>query len=216
MLFRLSNKNKYTDVAIVEGIQLHKKDVEEWMYKHFRSYFMSHFNDIFFDEDRRQEIFHDSIIRLWTDIENGKITVEKGKLVRQQKDGTYGYMTCSLTTFLMAIAKNEYREIVRNIKELSIPEYFEDAMSGEANIPVEEDEDAVRARVVDECMKEISPRCIEILTLFYYEGKSLDEIMLYRQDKNLSKDGLKSAKHKCMVSLRKKVVEEFDRQRITI
>ena len=60
------------------------------------------------------------------------------------------------------------------------------------------------------------PRCLEILTLFYVKGKSLDEILEIRKDKNTSKVGLKSAKYKCMNALRERVTKMFDQLNIKI
>ena len=45
--------------------------------------------------------------------------------------------------------------------------------------------------------------------MFYYEGKSLDEILMLRSDRSSSKNGLKTAKNKCMNTLRSMATEEF-------
>ena len=68
-----------------------------------------------------------------------------------------------------------------------------------------------RARVVDEAIEALPSGCREILILFYYKGKSLDEIMELRKDKNSSKNGLKSAKTKCLETLKNRVEEQFRR-----
>ena len=110
----------------------------------------------------------------------------------------------------MAFAKNEYRELVRSNKLDNVEEIFDNQSQTEPmSLEEEETPEDVKRRVVDECFQNISPRCIEILTLFYYEEKSLDEILLLRQDKNSSKNGLKTAKNKCMNTLRKLVADEF-------
>lgn len=210
-LLKLQRKDAYTDVEVVEGLQACSHRMEDWFYYTTRSYFNDHFHEVFFDEDKRQEIFQDAFLKLWTEISNGKITAADGKVHRQQKDMRFLPMTCSLTTFLMAIARNEYRELLRENKVILVPEFYDNAAMAEAGtlpLTLDEDDETRKARLVDECLMGMSARCHEILTLFYYEGKSLDEILLLR-DANSSKDGLKTSKNKCINTLRGRIVEQF-------
>lgn len=209
ILLRL-HKRIYSDIDVVIGLQKKDRNVEDWFYKDAKVYFMEKFHEVFFDEDQRNEIFHDSVIRLWTQIENRKIAVVEGIMCRRDDKGKYQQMTCSLHTFLMAIAKNEYRELIRNNKELYVDRFFEN--DEYCDVPEHDEKNIAefKAQIVDECIMQMPPRCKEILTLFYVEGKSLDEIMMARKDKNISKVGLKTAKYKCMNSLRDKVLTKFN------
>lgn len=202
------------DNEIIIGVQSRNRKVETEFYNSARRYFDEHFNDVFFDKDKKQEIFQMAFLKLWTEIENGKIKVCDSVICRQQKDGRYLPMTCNLKTFLMTFAKNEYRELVRTNHLDTYADVFDNvdtaAMSTGA-MDMEEDSEAMKDRIVDGCIQTMSPRCIEVLTLFYYQGKSLDEILEIRQDKNTSKNGLKTAKNKCMNTLREKVLEEYKR-----
>lgn len=212
-LLKLRRKNAYTDVEVVEGLQACSRKMEDWFYRTTRLYFNDHFHEVFFDEDKRQEIFQDSFLKLWTEISNAKITVREGVVVRQQKDSMFYPMTCTLTTFLMAIARNEYRELIRDNKVVLVPEFYDNAAMSDSSIspyPMEEDDETRKARLVDECLMSMSARCHEILTLFYYEGKSLDEILLLREA-NSSKDGLKTSKNKCINTLRGRITEQFSK-----
>lgn len=209
ILLRL-HKRIYSDIDVVIGLQKKDRNVEDWFYKDAKVYFMEKFHEVFFDEDQRNEIFHDSVIRLWTQIENRKIAVVEGIMCRRDDKGLYQQMTCSLHTFLMAIAKNEYRELIRSNKELYVDRFFENDNYCDVS---ERDEHSIaefKYQIIDECIQQMAPRCKEILTMFYVEGKSLDEIMVARQDKNTSKVGLKTAKHKCMNSLRDKATTKFN------
>lgn len=204
-------KKEYTDMEVVNGLQQREQKVEEWFYRTSKRYFDTHFHETFFDEDQKQEIFQTAFLKLWTEIQNGKITIVDEAMCRQQRNGEYLPMNCKLTTFLFTFAKNEYREVVRNAhltfteEALDVQEYS-DAMTVFVD---EEDIDAQKSRIVDDCLQEMSPNCLELLTLFYYENKSLDEILELRKDKNSSKDGLKTAKNKCMNTLRSKVTTEY-------
>lgn len=202
-----ARRRKMSDLEIVAGIQAHDPKAEECFFKMLSDYFDRHFNELFFDRDSREEIFQTSIIKIWTEIENKTIKVIDNIICRRQRDGGYRRMTCSLTTFGMAFAKNDFRELLRNYKE----DNFEDNFAGTfPDVAIdEEDDEEFRIQVVDECIQSMSPNCRDILTLFYYKHMSLDEIMAARNEKNSSKDGLKTAKNKCMTTLRQRVNQKL-------
>lgn len=208
----------YADKDVISGLQLCERKVEDWFYTHTRSYFNEHFNEVFFDKDRKQEIFQSAFLKLWTEIQNKKISLVDDVVSRQQRTGEYQPMTCSLTTFLMTFAKNEYREVLRNVREDNYAEIFDDAAGDEVPVTFdgEAEEQEMKCRIVDECIQSMSPSCIEVLTLFYYENKSLDEIMELRDNKNSSKNGLKTAKNKCLTALRTKVIKEYRRYNLNV
>lgn len=203
----------YSDLEVVLGLQARNRKVEEWFYAECRRYIMDKFDEIFFDLDRKKEVVQESVIRLWVQIDDRRIRVQNGQLIRQQADGIYRPLTCSLLTFLMAIAKNEYREIVRKNRE----EYYAEFFSDEEHAVVlqidwgEEEAEEQKNRIVAEQVCQLSAHCREILTQFYYENQSLDEILMIRSDHNSSKDGLKTAKNKCLNSLKDRILREFER-----
>lgn len=206
-------KKQYSDLEVVLGLQARDHKVEEWFYAECRRYVMEKFDEIFFDQDRKQEVLQEAFIRLWTQIDDLRIKVQDDQIIRQQADGIYRPMTCSLLTFLMAIAKNEYREICRENREEYYAEFFEDeehAVVQQIDWGEEEAEEQ-KDRIVAELVCQLSPHCREILTQFYYEEKSLDEILESRSDHNTSKDGLKTAKNKCMNTLKERILKEFER-----
>ena len=203
-----------TDREVVLGLQAHDATVEERFYAAAKRYFVQHYADIFFDKDRKQEVFQDAFLRLWTNIENRQIRATALGLERQQRDGSYAPMTCSLMTFLMAIARNSHREICRSSREVLVPEYYDDSVPcyDEAET---DDVQEQKARIVDECLQTLPPRCLQILTLFYYEEKSLDDILLVRASQHESKGGLKTAKYKCMQTLRERIELQLRRYHIS-
>lgn len=213
---KIHTKRHYSDAEVIVGLQSRELEIEEWFYNSAKQYFMSHFNQMFFDKDQKTAIFQDSFIKLWTQIENGQIFVKDSEVCRKQKNGNMQPMTCSLNTFLFAIARNEYREQVRSIKEVYIEEYYDSNNQDIAYHQDEDDETEMKIRIVDKCIQMMPSRCLEILTLFYIEGRSLDEIMEIRKDKNSSKVGLKSAKYKCMTTLREKVIQMCNQLNIKI
>ena len=202
----------YNDVEVVLRLQARDRKAEEWFYKTAKRYFDEHFNEVFFDKDKKQEIFQSAFLKLWMEIDNKRIHIEDEKVCRQQQNGEVKPMTCSLTTFLMAFARTEFRELVRSTKEDYYGELFEDSSRADEVVTTfdkAEDAEEQKNRIVDECISELSPRCAQILTLFYYKGMSLDQIMEQRAEKNTSKNGLKTAKNKCMNTLRDRITVQF-------
>ena len=214
-----TKRGDLTDKEYVEQLQLRNRNVEERFYHSMKRYFDNSFNKVFFDKDKKQEIFQSAFVKLWTEIDNGRISVKDEQVQRQQNDGLYKPMTCSLSTFMMAFARTEYRELLRkDERETPVAEFFDESF-GMHDLPVtsnvEEDEEQMKNRIVDECIQQMSPTCVEILTLFYYEGKSLDDIMVIRQEKTSSKNGLKTAKNKCMNTLKERVAQQFEKYHLT-
>ena len=214
-LLNLKFKKEYSEQEIVSGLQTKDHKVEKWFFDHCKEYFMDKFNEIFFDQDQREEIFQDSFLRLWTQIEDKRISVIDDVVCRINKDGEYCSLKCSLTTFLMAISKNEYRELARSTKVVYVPEFFENANYSVLPSVLENNIDDVKSQLIDDCLQQMSPRCVEILTMFYIQGMSLDEILVARPE-NTSKIGLKSSKYKCMNTLRDKVTHMFNTLQIEL
>lgn len=213
---RIGRRQSYDDAEVVRGLRLHSGRMEEWFYRKARKYFNQHFREVFFDQDRKQEIFQSAFLKLWTEIDNGTITAgDDGTVERRQRNGEMVPMTCSLTTFLMAFAKNEYREMVRSNKLDCYAEIYDTPEQAEVQqMYGDENGEEIRNRIVDDCIQRISPRCAEILTMFYDEEKTLDEILAARHETNSSKNGLKTAKNKCMNTLRSLCNEEFRKYNI--
>lgn len=201
---------KLSDTEIITGLQCHNPKVEKCFFDASHQYFDIHFNQLFFDKDSKQEIFQTAIIKLWTEIENKTITIIDGEICRKQKNGSYCVMSATLTTFMMAFAKNEFRELLRNRNDDEFDD-IADLSNGSMDIVDEAfDENENKIQIIDDCILSMSPNCIEIITMFYYQKKSLDEIMKLRGEHNSSKDGLKTAKNKCMVTLRKRVADRLN------
>lgn len=213
MIIKIVHK-ELSDVEYISEISRHNPKVIERFYNVCVKYFMQSYKGIFKRQDIKEDIFQQSFVKLWTEIETGRIfTDNNGMIYRYDKKGNVRQMTCNLKTFLIDIAKNDYRDWLRHDK-LTLEEDFESlAHTMEVKLSVRQYEttESLQERIVSECVFELPPRCKEILTMFYYEGMSLDEILKARGEKNVSKNGLKTGKYKCMEYLKSKVREQYDR-----
>ena len=208
MLIEFSKRKRKTDAEYVRLIQDKHDKVTEEFYHLARRYFKNSYRSVFSRMDLMEDIFQQSFVKLWTEIETKKIFVgENEELFRYDRNGNIRKLTCSLNTFLIDIAKNDYRSWLRNDR-LTLEDDFESfAHMEEVKSVVWGDESAetLREQIVNSCILELPPRCKEILTMFYYQGMTLDEIIIARGEKNISKNGLKTGKYKCMESLKAKV-----------
>lgn len=217
MLIEFSKQKGKTDAEYVLLIQdKHDKAMEEF-YHLAKRYFKNSFHSVFSRMDLMDDIFQQSFVKLWTEIETRKIFVgESDELFRYDRNGNIRKLTCSLNTFLIDIAKNDYRSWLRN-DHLTLEDDFESFAHMKEVTSVawgDESVETLREQIVNSCVLELPPRCKEILTMFYYQGMTLDEIIIARCEKNISKNGLKTSKYKCMESLKAKVRDTFSRYKL--
>lgn len=196
--------HEYSDAAFVQGVKNQDPVIQKCLYLHCKKYFSEHYRAVFFaPDDVRDDIFQNTYMALWENIERGKISVKDGVVTGKEEKP----LTCSLMTYMMSIAELKYKEITRqNERE----DRFADLEARNSRLfrePAEQndwspdDERAGKLEAISDCIAVMSERCRQILTLFYAENKKLDE-MLSLLPTFTSKDALKTAKNKCMAKLR--------------
>lgn len=208
MIFEFRRKS-YTDIEIVMAYQTGDKKIQQFWYDKCRSQFgkgTSNYGGLT-DYDR-DDLFQDSFVILWEKLESHQLFLHDGSVYVHSKKGDAPVP--ALLGYFMRIVKNKYLEMLRSGKYIvkinesvtpSEEEVFEDLYWDE-DIEVEKD------RIVSHCLLSLPKSCVEILTLFYYENKTLEEILELRPE-NSSYDGLKSRKSKCMINLKKRISESF-------
>ena len=211
---------KWTDIQMVEAVAQHDAVMMERFYHDCKVYFKTHAGSLFISEDHLDDLFQEAMVHLWREIENHRIEVCGGVLCRWT-EGEARPMTSNLLTFLLAIAKRKHWELLRRESHLILTDDTAVLDSLERSRYAAETEGAAseaceeRERVVADAVLAMSNRCRQILTLFYYEQRSLDEILALRPE-NTSKVGLKTSKYKCMQRLRESVRQSFARLHLSI
>ena len=204
-LFQNRKKKDYTDVEYVEGVLKGNRTLTDALYEKCKVYFYNVFSKEFVKEaaEDKDDIFQNSFIKLWENIENGKISVENGVLIGHDKDQFHG----SLTTYLMSIANLKYLEVVRK-----------NSPSKKAEIDSKETQNMIKRKpwdfsilydndnkemleIIAECISHMSERCSQIMTMFYLKEMKLNEIWenLPTYEKY---DALKTEKYKCQKRLK--------------
>ena len=201
---------------MVAAVQKGDNVLLERIYRDCRTYFRSHAGVFFVADDDVDDLFHEALLHLWREIETRRIDLRDGVVCRMS-DGEMRPMTSSLMTFLMSVAKFKHWESLRQR-----PDTIDDPERDAAQMAMDslaasryadtlaDEEQQARERIVSDCVLAMSQRCREILTLFYYEQRTLDDILTMRPQ-NSSKIGLKTSKYKCMQRLRQMVQEQFKR-----
>lgn len=200
--------SRNNDVETVRNVSWLDKQAEEDFYHSCYSYYNQNLSVLRnVDSNIKEDIFHDSFLIIWTEIQNRKIFVRNNRVWRIRKNGQAAEMSCSLNTFLLSIAKKRYFNIIRHegpgmFVDIDSPMfyYLKDEREG-VNYADEER----KIQIVDDMLQELPQRCREILSFFYIKGYTLDKIMELRREKNISKDGLKTGKSKCLSQLRNNV-----------
>lgn len=154
------------------------------------------------------DLFQDTFLIVWTEIQNGIIYVKKNRLVRVNYSGAAFYMTCSLCTYFMAVARNIHSKIIRKEGPAVLIDW--DSSKDIIGDPVDEDfsEKERRMQIVDDELGKMSQRCREILTLYYVDGLRLEQILMTREESH-SKNGLKTSKSKCLGQLKTNVARRM-------
>lgn len=208
MIFEFRRKS-YTDIQIVEAYQNGDKKVQQFWYDKCRSQFgkgTSNYGGLT-DYDR-DDLFQDSFIILWEKMESHQIYILDGTIHVTSKKGDSEIP--DMLGYFMRIVKNKYLEMFHSGKYMmplndvvtsSNEDFFTD-------LYWDEDPDVEKDRIVSQCLLSLPKSCLEILTMFYYEKKSLEQILEERPENN-SYDGLKSRKSKCMTNLKKRITESF-------
>ena len=200
---------EYSDVKCVEGIRSGREDVQRRFY--FRCYESFRRNSARYDipEDERKDLFQDSFVILWDKIADGQIYTEGNKVYAVKRDGPAEVP--DLVGYFMRIVKNLYLETLRSkgrILEISDePDDCDDLWWSD-------DSEVMRNMLTKQAVILLPHRCREILTMFYYQGMTLDEIMEERSA-NRSYNGVKTAKSKCLDILKVRLLNRFEEAGLT-
>lgn len=171
--------------AILESIKRGNDKAFAQVYKENRIPFLNFATAAGISLEEANDVYHESILALRENIISGKLTTLK----------------CTLKTYLFAIGKNKIRELQRRSKPfVSTEKIVIEETNEELDVDFFDQEIINKQRAFARALKKLGQRCQEVLTLFYVEGYSLDEIALIL--KYSKKNVLKSQKSRCFKQLK--------------
>lgn len=211
MLFQFRQKS-YSDAQVVEAFRGKVERVERYWYSKCRWQFgkgTSNYGGL--TDYVREDLFQEAFILLWEQMERGQIYVLDGEV--RVKGRSADHAVPDLMGYFMRIVRIKYLELLRLTHSIVIlnegvtPDDDDD--EGATDDPYwDDDPEAMKDAIVSRCLLSLPKSCLEILSMFFYEHMSLEQILEARPENN-SYDGLKTRKSKCMSNLKSRILDEF-------
>lgn len=159
--------------------------------------------------DDLKDIFHESFETLWSNISSGIVFVEGTGVKARGRDSTVRPVDDLTGAYFSGIVRNRFLEFCRTKGRIATLSGDFPGTDGEPSSEDPDDDiEGIKERLTMRSLNSLARSCIEILTKFYHESKSLDEILAERPE-NTSYDGLKSRKAKCLKTLKEKIITSF-------
>lgn len=175
----------------IERIRSGDETVIESIYKDYRNEFISWLMKMYkcSPADAR-EIFQSAVITFYENVVGRKLDA----------------LTCTLKTYLFAIGRKKYLEKMKSERRFE-QNVDEDSLSDN---PENQVSDAFqregRLEQVEQCLQKLGEPGRTILELYYYHGKTMQEIAVALNYKNSST--AKNLKYKCLNRLKRIVMSE--------
>ncbi len=159
--------------------------------------------------DDLKDIFHESFEILWSRIDNGTINVEGSGLRVRRKDGTTAPVADLTGTYFNGIVRNKILEFCRrNNRMVPLEGLMADEEEDVTAYTGDDDPRQLKDRLTLVALNTLPHSCIDILTKFYHDCMTLQQILAERPE-NSSYDGLKTRKTKCLKRLKEQILTLF-------
>ena len=224
----------YADWVYVEAFTKGDEQIIGALYQRCRDELQRRLkNDTRVSPEVRKDLMQAAFIELWRQAKNGQLYID-GNTVRLRSkspspsppdwgegpkswtgQGT-GISVKSLVAYWIGIVANKCREEVRFNARFT---FLSEDDAAEPLPEVDETEAQLKERIISDCVAQMPARCRQIITLFYYEHKTLDEILALRtaeKGERLSYNGLKTGKTKCMKQLMANIRKRFHEAGINV
>lgn len=206
-------ENRYSSVEMsgtimVRGIAAGDTSCVRRCYEECRRTFEDVTEGLKVTPDDLKDIFHESFEILWARIDNGTITAEGSGVKVRKKDGSATPVPDLTGTYFIAILSNKILEFCRRNNRMVPLEgmIFEEEEDMTADIG-EDNPTQLRNRLTMIALNSLPKSCIDILTKFYHDCMTLQQILAERP--NSSYDGLKTRKNKCLKRLKEQILTLF-------
>jgi RNA polymerase sigma factor (sigma-70 family) len=169
------------DEHIVESIRQGDDQTLTWLYNKHLPMIVKYIKQNHGDGYDASELLQDALVILWEKIRRREFVLES-----------------RLSTFLYAVVKNKWlQELARRKKLIPLDQLADNP--GPDPPGLDQLQDQERVHLVRKCLEMLSPLCQKIMTLFYYEEKSMAEIA--RLTGLANEDVVKSKKYQCKKDL---------------
>ncbi|WP_418510834.1 RNA polymerase sigma factor [Corallibacter sp.] len=182
--------NKHAD-SFLKELKQGSNAAFRQVYEENRDKFLNYAKRYNLSEDDNIDIYQDAYVIFYNNIISGKIE----------------RFTSSISTYLFSIGKYLILDKMRKDKK-KVGNNFDLSLVGDqdaliTNIDMHEPELTTEQKLLQTHFKSLGKKCQELLTLFYYKGFTIKEI-LESGDYN-SENVIKSQKSRCMKTLRERI-----------
>ena len=184
----MGNTLQKTNNQLVTAFKNNDQKVMQEVYQNIFPKFRSHVFKNNGDEAQAKDVFQEAFIACWRNVKNDKL-----------KENS------NLEAYLFTIAKNKWTDYLRSAHfKKTVSDNGVIAMSPESEDPSDENEEESKLNALHGAMKQLGISCKKILTQFYFERKSMDEIA---KDLQLGSASVRNKKYRCMEKLKALALE---------
>lgn len=183
-------QEKQIDITLEELRKGSDKDLRR-VYEENRDKFLNFARRYHLSDEENIDIYQDAYVIFYDNIMSGKVES----------------FTSSISTYLFGIGKylifdqmKKNRRKVSSKYDLAIVGEEDEAVS---TLEIENDGLTTEQELLQKYFSTLGKQCQELLTLFYYRGFTINEIMEHSEYN--SENVVKSAKSRCMKSLRERI-----------
>jgi len=182
-----------TEQAIIEKLKLKDEGTIIDLYNEYKNPFFLFIKGkvTALDNENIQDLYQEAWYAVYKNIKDGKLLE----------------LTSTLKTYLFQIGRNQALSLIKRLESRGGDKEIVDEVWEDDTHDIE-DQHTKRSNILRQAIGELTETCRNIMKLFYFEDKKLDEIV-YLLDDFSSKDALKTKKYKCMKRLEKLVKDKF-------
>ena len=181
----MGNTEKQTNNQLTTAFKNNDQKVMQMVYINTFPKFRSHTLKNSGNEAQAKDVFQEAFIACWRNIKEDKLTINS-----------------NVEGYLLTIAKNKWIDFLRSsdYKKTTLTEDFSHlkVITEDPNIETEKVAETQRIRL-QKAIRQLGQNCKELLRLFYFERKSMQEIS---QKMNLVPASARNQKYRCMEKLR--------------
>ena len=186
-----------SDNEIIERIRQGGQSELAMIYEQFREEFLHWIiRESQCSDDDSKDIYQLAILIFYDNVKTGKLE----------------FLTSSIKTYLFAVGRNVAKENMRKARR-NTPINQEKWLKGYLVDELDEPVDDNVFDVAKKALVQLGQPCRQLIELFYYEKKSMEEISLIMNYKNA--ETAKNQKCKCMARLRKLFEQENFKTTVT-
>ncbi|MCA1763862.1 MAG: RNA polymerase sigma factor [Cryomorphaceae bacterium] len=173
------------DNHLLERLREGDQKALEKIYLDYKTEFLQFGRSINVDEDVLLDVYQDSIIAFYENVQSGKLTS----------------LSSTLKTYLFSIGKFKLFKINKEAQRFTVESTDTENEYTEVTDAYAENINAERLALIEKALDKLGKKCRELLRLFYYRGFDLEEI---KNEMNLeNKNTAKSQKSRCISQLKK-------------